>query len=800
MNGALTSAAMSLALLSLASSPAAAKKKKSTFVYSVKAGDSCYSVAKRFLGSGSKYKAVHKHNPQLGPMPHVLVAGQRLTLPGKQQNRDATVAWLREDVRARPARAADWRKARRNMDLWRLYRVATGSDSAARIAFEEDKSRVHLRQNALLLIHGASARLAARKKLKPKASLVLEKGTIRGGLDALDQRAGLQVKTPAAKVDVQSRDTQIQVDETKASSISVFDGKAKVSAKGKSVSVTEGQGTRVEKGKQPAKPRPLPARVRWKDKSDVIVLVPQGAKGTFEARWKSARGARKYRVELAHDKRFKRIIVDAVVGAGVKKFRATDLAPGTYFARIAAIDGWRLQGRASKKLNVTIGEVRASRTLLPTSTADTYEVAGMLRLAPPESLVAQIEMALGDGPFESAKPLRLIKPGTYKVRLRAKGGATETVMSIRVLKVGAAIAFKGLAEEAAKKFVDAGQTVTALLQIKDEKGRAAALPGLQLSTSLAQVSVAVAGTGKGSYKASIPIPKDAVDGAVVLRLAWPGGELARESFHIKALAPKKPPKPEKPPKRDGFHWPHGPEASFGSTRRTADPLRITLPSTRVGLRTGARVASKRWNHRYGLTLSGELSLLDGDLGVGLDVDVYDDVQYGADIAAESDFGDISLGLRGVAFSSELFTLMAGLVLTVPTRELDGVMDGGASAGLVGRITPLSWMDIDITQTLGVWSDFGSNTHLAYGGTYGLTFKPIEDLGIGLRFDMRASVVTPEGDDSWLTLAIGGNVTWRVDRFRLGVFVLGGLNDDARERSGIVSGGLSLDIGFEEPDL
>jgi len=776
----------------LALVPSVQAKGGPTFTYTVKPGDSCFSIAKRFLGSGAKYTHVHKHNPQLGAMPHVLEPGQKLKLPGSRKGPDALVAWLRKDVKARPPRTG-WRRARVNMDLWRLYRVSTGDESAARIAFEEDTSRLHLRQNALLVIYGASAKLAARKTAAPKTNVVLEKGVVRGGLDALDQRAGLTVKTPAATVDLATRDAQIEVDKKKASSVSVYDGKADVSARGATVEVPKDFGTRVEKGKKPPKPRPLPPRVKWEAEGDAIVLVPSGERGSFEARWKSVKRAKRYRVELARDARFRRIIVDAVVGSGVLKFRADDLEPGAYYARVAAIDSWRLQGRASKKLKVTIGAIASSKRLNKTSTPGLYHVAGLLRLAAPKSLSDTLEIAVDDGAF-AVGPVRLAKPRTYKIRMRMKGSKVETRLAVRVLALKATMTLKprGIGP------INAGNSFPIEVIVEDELGQPVAPPGLQLWTSAQTTGdVVLKGVGRGTYRASLDVSPDAPTQKAVVRLAWAGGELARESFDIRGEAkPALTPQPE--PEAPGFDWPLGVDAASSWRRGSAASLRTHAPLSRVGLHTGlAQVESAAADSTLlRLTVAGELAVLDRAFGVGLALPFYVSDVAG-DPVGTSELGDLRVHARGVAYADEVLSLLATGALTFPTAgDVAGTTQGGLTAGLVLRVTPTSWFDLDTTQSFGLWSDFDAATDMAWDGTLGLTFRPIDLLSLGLRFDVGASLTTPEGVDSWLALGLAGHVAVRLGRFRLGVFVAGGLNDDAKAREGAVSGGLSLDVGFE----
>ena len=61
--------------------PAPAAGTVETFEYTVRDGDTCAAIAKRFFGDAKRYDIIHQYNPGMGPTPHDLKAGRILILP-----------------------------------------------------------------------------------------------------------------------------------------------------------------------------------------------------------------------------------------------------------------------------------------------------------------------------------------------------------------------------------------------------------------------------------------------------------------------------------------------------------------------------------------------------------------------------------------------------------------------------------------------------------------------------------------------------------------------------------------------
>lgn len=776
--------------------------------YVVQPGDSCWAIAQRLFGRGEAYRIIHRYN-ELGPMPHILTPGQILRLPAKGTAPEARVAWLQREVRAKAPTMVDWLAAKKDMGLWRLYKVSTGDQSAAGILFE-DKSSLRMREKALLVIYGGAA-ARARLKRRPGSEVVLEKGAVRGGLGVLDEQARMRLRTPGARVELASRDTQVEVDEQKNSMVSVYDGKAEVAAQGDKVEVPKDHGTFVARGKKPTPPRRLPPAPRWDAASgDGVVLVPPGTLGRFEALWQAVPGAGRYRVELALDDKFRFPVVVAEVGAGVLRFRAQELKPGIYHARLAALDQNGLSSRYSRVITVQVAPIQSSRRLRPAAEGPGFEVAGLVKVQPPADLAEQLEVTLNEGAFAPAtEPLRLAQPGSYRLRYRLRGHKAESALLLRVLAVQGQLSLPEAPLQVG------GEAAPVTLSLSDERGEPAGLPGLTL-TAYPGGALPLTRSGPGRYAASLPAPERYPQRPVTLVAHWPGGRLATGELTVEKPPEPPKPKPAPPPPPEVFQWPEFPAALEGAYPAAGVPGRSARPVTRVGLLTYVGRRAPRWSRDpgertfVGLNLRGELALLSRRLGLDLELpllqaDLTDDPQ------SKSDLGDLRLGARYLALRWGGLALSPSLRLSLPTGGGGRIRRSlGLEPGVVLEWTWRGLLLLSTTQVLGldlqVSADDPAPGETRGEGTTGLIYSASYDLGLRFlqRFVLAAELLTvitalqPWELPAQQGLAAGGAFRVDIDRLRLGLFGGAGLNDDGQALFGHYSVGLSLDLGFDWP--
>ena len=223
-----------------------------------------------------------------------------------------------------------------------------------------------------------------------------------------------------AQVSAKSRDSVIRKKKQR-STVSVFDGSAKVASAGKSVSVPEKYGTSFEEKQAPTPPRPLPPAPAWQSGSSSGVVLAPGGQGKIFAAWGEVPKAVAYRVEVARNADFSDLVVREEVPAKIHAFRAEKMPAGSYYLRVRAIDDEDFLGLAAKGRDVTLLSASVASQLGSISPgkiqANPY---GVLELEPAPGS----ELSVDGGPFGPLpKRIDLLSTAPRDLELRMRGGA-----------------------------------------------------------------------------------------------------------------------------------------------------------------------------------------------------------------------------------------------------------------------------------------------------------------------------------------------------------------------------------------
>jgi hypothetical protein len=766
--------------------------------YIVQPGDSAWSIAEAFYGRGDYYPIIYKYNDFDAKGPFLLTPGQTLRLPLLQGGPEAHVGWLHRDVRARPPRSIDWLEARERMNLWRLYRVATGDASAARIVFE-DTSDLKMREKALLVIYGASA-TTARIDTGEARRIEVEAGTVVAGLAALEggkpPAAPIEVRTPSGQVGILGLAIQVQVDAA-VTAVSAMVGEATVSAQNETVKVPESHGTVVEKGRRPEPPVPLPAGPTWRDDaaaSAIVVIEPdragKGGKGAWQAEWAPVATADAYRVELAADPDFKRLVYDVIISAGVEGLRLEALDPGIWWVRVASRTARGLEGRPGAARRIAVIPLESPRVPVKDASG-IHRATGFTRLELPESLHATHGLVISDGPQAAPNDaprtaIDLFRAGRHTVAIEAKDDPqARATWEVEIDAVAAT--FEGLPS----RWPAPGEAPAEVgLKTHDMHGIPIILPGLALTTTMGEAPALTSGDAAGHYRFALPPAAVPVDG-VGFRVSWAGGILAETRID----APSAPLATARPA---------GDLAPLPGTwkRGAQTPLHRDPNESRIGVQAGLALRTENDDH-LDLTIAGQW-IVDGT-ALALDAAfVTQELAWGgplADVGPSSRGGDLLLGARyGFQFDDVRLTPFLRAVLGVGSghdpRQL------GAEGGLLVRWRPTATLTLDVAQALlGVHllPERGQSAGHEWRATTSLAgmWRFTEFMDVQLSWQLLAPFAANSGrtDRSgsvWQMVGIG----WGVDAgrgFRIGAAIGVGVGADTRRELGALSGRLTLDF-------
>lgn len=760
--------------------------------YIVQPGDSAWSIAEQFFGSGERYPIIYQFNNFVAAPPFLLKPGETLRLPIIGRGPEAEVAWLVKDVKAKPPRAVDWLAAREQMSLWTLYRVSTGDASAAHIVFD-DKSDLRLREQALLVIYGASAS-AARTSRQDKTEIELEQGTIIGGLAVLDAAGQntFKVKTRSGAVDVFGKAIQIQADAA-ATMVSAFLGSARVVAQGSAVTVQESQGTIVERGRPPEPPRPLPKAPRWLDAAGkptddapaaIVALLP-GLKADWEAAWEAVpRGAR-YRVELATDKDFHQVVYDVEVGAGVTRMKLADLKKGRYYVRLGTRDERMLESKPAAPRQLDIVPIELARAAV-VSSGGVLEVVGYSRVAAPQGFLLRDSAAPPD--TKPGSVVRLVTPGRHDIDLYTNESPKPARLKFEVIPVTPRLA----APTPANPTVPREPHVDPLkigIKLIDARGRLATLPNVTIEQLGAEPGDPAAALPvrmlDGVYLTEVaPIPAKGPD-KVALRVRWPGGVLGEASLPVELLLA--------PEDAGIYDWQPALARPERGIRGWAQPAPLAPAETRMGVAVGV-AGRDPTSGLVDLVVSGEVPIGDhlalwGDFA-------FQSIWFDDQGAGQSHMGDVQLGGRWrLAFGSLTLAPYARLGIPAGRGEIARLLT--LEPGVTARLELAPGLLLDGRFAFTAATDFGRSGAAALAGSVAITWRPGLRASLSLGWETQGMVWADGGTYASGALLNSASLGagFYFGRARLALSVGMGIGDETEARLGLWLVRAVLDIGL-----
>lgn len=396
--------------------------------YTVNPSDKLIVMSRQLLTSPTDWKEVARFNGMKDP--NAIRAGQVINIPLRfMQSRPAAgkIISTSGDVQLAGSQAAVGHAIAEGGKL------QTGPNSSAVVELG-DGSRVTLLPNTLAEL--VTSRHYATREVAKSGSTTWFSGLLRlaqGGLETLAAKAArratpLQIETPTSTVGVRGTQFRVAFDDPAGNSArtEVIEGKVRADnpAQQSGADVPTGKGAVIKPAEKEIKvvnllPAPDLAGI------PAEVLKPQGA-------WPMPvlAGARAYRVQVASDEKFEKIVRDLKV-ENASADLAT-LANGSWFARVRGIDPAGLEGfDAVKAITLKDSEWRVSYSSLHVEDGKTVLIWTGLQpngqsmrstdytaVLASDRTMSQVVMNAQTNTYRMT--LGDLKPGVYYIRLRSQ--------------------------------------------------------------------------------------------------------------------------------------------------------------------------------------------------------------------------------------------------------------------------------------------------------------------------------------------------------------------------------------------
>ncbi len=304
------------------------------WIYTVRPGDTLWTLSETHLGSMKYLDALQRHNNITDPQQ--IAPGTRLKFPVawlKHQPATAAVVSLQGEASLVSALDGSTRPLTVNTPLHTGDRIVTGPDSNLSIRFADGSELLVLSDSSVemdsLSAYGTTGMVDTRIRLQGgRVDTRVKPGQGPG--------SRYNIITPAAVAAVRGTQFRVSAETDKPIARSeVLEGKVSVSGAGASQLVPGGFGIIAEAGQPPQPPRKLLAA------PDLSTLPTLLDRPPLQFQWIPVENAATYRFQVAANSQFDRLLADSTT---TQAATTMDLPNGEYVLRIRAIDKDRLEG------------------------------------------------------------------------------------------------------------------------------------------------------------------------------------------------------------------------------------------------------------------------------------------------------------------------------------------------------------------------------------------------------------------------------------------------------------------------
>jgi hypothetical protein len=293
----------------------------------------------------------------------VVSARAQPVAPKKRPPRDvARLSFVSPAVRTQVQGQREWYEALPDQPVERNIRVSTGAQGGAEIATGE-QLRIQMEPETALLVR----RLP--KGARGTGELQLVTGSVL--IEIVDSKdiGPLIVHTPVGDVRLRGATVRLVCDAQGRTAIAVYQGLATLRSRRTELVLPVGMGTIAQPGDRDIPLRQLPPAPAWLDGGEAgqpRIALSMGSlrgaarQGELVLNFSPVPGAVRYRVEIAADPQLHdRRVLSETTSSPLR----TELTPGLYYARVAALDGDLLAGVPSATQTLYLVAVRSNAAL-----------------------------------------------------------------------------------------------------------------------------------------------------------------------------------------------------------------------------------------------------------------------------------------------------------------------------------------------------------------------------------------------------------------------------------------------------
>ncbi|MEJ5167120.1 MAG: FecR family protein, partial [Thermoanaerobaculia bacterium] len=295
----------------------------------------------------SQWKDLLKYNAWIKD-PNSLEPGKEIKIPYdllKKTLLEAKVQKVYGDVMVKSQDG--WQKAVENQTLKQNDFIKTGKNSQAVLEVPRNNNLLIEPETEIAL----SKLIESPFEKSTKTTVEIIRGKIKAVVGKIFGKSEFSVKTPSGVSLIRGTEFKTRAGEEETY-LEVYEGKVVEENEFGSVLVPENFGTKVEKGKEPLKPRQLPTPpIPNPEETEVVIASKEGA----YLSWQEVKNAVEYRVQISKDKEFFNLVEEKSTRDNF--IVISNYSEGIYYWRVISKDDVGLESKPGEIRTLLFPEI-----------------------------------------------------------------------------------------------------------------------------------------------------------------------------------------------------------------------------------------------------------------------------------------------------------------------------------------------------------------------------------------------------------------------------------------------------------